>query len=179
MLATILLAFPVRFSQPWLAWSVPWLVLTAAGPPLLYAVAQTANTRGLRRLWLLPFLVVMGVGLSLNNTAAVLRGLFRIRRDFERTPKFDLRVSTDNWVGSSYALVGGWLVWGELGLAALVLAMLSVTGVRATFAPWWMLYAAGFSYVAGMNLYQTYLRRRWLAMQPRSASGTGADTRPI
>ena len=72
----------------------------------------------------------------------------------------------DNWVGSLYAPKGDWLIWGELGLALLVFLLLAVPGVRWTFVPWLYLYAAGFSYVALVNLHQTWLRRRWLAKQP-------------
>ena len=164
MLMVILLTFPMSFSHRWVLMGAPWLMVTAVGPSFLCAVAQAADGKGRGyRLRLLPLLVMLGMGLSLSNTGAVLRAVLGVRRDFQRTPKFDLRRSGDTWVGSAYALRGNALVWAELGLAVLVLAMLAMPGVQWTFAPWLLLYAGGFGYVATTELYQTYRLRRWQA----------------
>ena len=168
MLSIILLTFPMSFSRSWIVLGIPWLMVTAAGPPLLYVVAQTASGReSRRRLRFLPLLVMLGMGLSLSNTGAVLRGAMGIPRSFQRTPKFDLRRSADAWVGSVYALRGDWLILGEVALALVVLLMFAMAHVRWTLVPWLLLYAGGFAYVAGINLYQTHQLRRWLARQPR------------
>lgn len=172
MLATVLLTFPLSFSHDWVLLGLPWLLFTAAGPPLLYAVAQTAHgARGRKRIGYLPLLVMLGTGVSLNNTAAVLRAVLGIRQEFQRTPKFDVRRSGESWVGSAYALSGDWAVWAELGLATMIFALLALSNVRLAFVPWLFLYASGFTYVAIVNLVQSRQRRRWLARQPRSASG--------
>jgi cellulose synthase/poly-beta-1,6-N-acetylglucosamine synthase-like glycosyltransferase len=168
MLSIILLTFPMSFSHSWVVVGIPWIMVTAMGPPLLYIVAQTAGGHAWgRRLRFLPLLVMLGMGLSLSNTGAVLRGLLGVSRTFQRTPKFDLRRSADAWVGSVYALRGDWLVWGEVALAIMVLLLFAMPGIRWTFVPWLLLYAAGFGYVAAFNLYQTYQLRRWLARQPK------------
>ncbi|MGD8623834.1 MAG: glycosyltransferase [Anaerolineae bacterium] len=163
MLSVILLTLPMSFSHSWVLLSIPWLMISAAGPPFLYIVAQLADRgEGRRRLRYMPLLIMLGMGLCLNNTAAVLRGLLGIRRDFQRTPKFDLRHAADSWLGSVYALGGDWMVWPELALAGVVLVFLALHRVRWTFVPWLLLYAGGFAYVAGVNLFQTYRRRRFL-----------------
>jgi cellulose synthase/poly-beta-1,6-N-acetylglucosamine synthase-like glycosyltransferase len=168
MLSIILLTFPMSFSRSWVVLGIPWLMVTAAGPPLLYVVAQTAGGRAWRhRLRFLPLLVMLGMGLSLSNTGAVLRGALGISRSFQRTPKFDLRRSADAWVGSVYALRADWLVLGEIALGIMVLLMFAMPNIRWTFVPWLLLYAGGFIYVAGINLYQNHQLRRWLARQPR------------
>ena len=168
MLSIILLTFPMSFSRSWVVLGIPWLMVTAAGPPLLYIVAQTGGgTESRRRLRFLPLLVMLGMGLSLSNTGAVLRGALGITRSFQRTPKFDLQQSADAWVGSAYALRGDWLVLGEAALAIMVLLMFAMPNIRWTFAPWLLLYAGGFGYVAAINLHQTHQLRRWLAKQPR------------
>jgi cellulose synthase/poly-beta-1,6-N-acetylglucosamine synthase-like glycosyltransferase len=179
MLMVILLTLPMSASRSWIVVGLPWLMLTAAGPPLLYIIAQLApENGGRRRLRYVPLLTMLGMGLSLNNTGAVLRALLGVQQEFQRTPKFDLRRSADMWVGSVYALQKGWLVWLELALAILTLAMLFLPNTRWTFAPWLILYASGFGFVAGLNLYQTYQRRRWLARQPIPASGIQAGIPP-
>jgi cellulose synthase/poly-beta-1,6-N-acetylglucosamine synthase-like glycosyltransferase len=171
MLAVILLTFPMSFSQSWVILGLPWLVITALGPPLLYIVAQMAGSQKWRyRLRFLPLLVALGMGLSLSNTGAVLRAVLGVRGEFQRTPKFDIKQSADSWVGSVYALRGDWLVWAELLLAGMVLVLLVMPTTRWTFVPWLLSYATGFGYVALVNLYQTYQVRRFLhgARQPRS-----------
>ena len=171
MLGLILLTFPMSLSHSWILLVAPWLMVTAIGPSLMCSVAQAADGPGWqRRLRWLPLLVMLGMGLSLSNTGAVLRGLFGVHQDFQRTPKFDLRKSGDTWVTSAYALRGNALVWVELGLAALVLAMLAMPGMRWTSAPWLLLYAGGFGYVATLDLYQAYQLHRWQAAR---YSGTG------
>jgi len=168
MLSVLLLTFPMSLSHSWVLLGLPWLMIAAAGPPLLYAVAQIAEGEGWRRrLRYLPILVMLGMGLCLSNTAAVLRAMLGVRQDFQRTPKFDLRQAGGDWVGSAYALSGDSLVWAEIGRAALTLLLLTMPRVRWAFAPWLLLYAGGFGYVATVNLFQAYQRRRWLARQPR------------
>jgi hypothetical protein len=169
MLIMILLAFPMSFSHSWVLMAAPWLMVTAVGPPLMYSVTQMTTAKAWRRRLLnLPLLVMLGIGVCLNNTAAVARAVFGVRKDFERTPKFDLRRSGETWVGSIYALGGDWLTWGELGMAALVLGLLIVLGARWTLVPWLLLYAGSFAYVAGVGLYQARQLRRWQVTAPEA-----------
>jgi cellulose synthase/poly-beta-1,6-N-acetylglucosamine synthase-like glycosyltransferase len=188
MLLVVPLTLPMSFSRSWMLAAAPWLVIAAAGPPLLYTVAQFADgstepssraqAEGLTkvgehwhyRLWALPLLVLLGMGLALSNTWAVLKAALGLHQGFQRTPKFALRQPGDTWVSSVYALGRDSLVWGELGLAVFALALLAVSSVNWGFAPWLLLYAGGFGYVAGVSLRQAHQRRRWLAMQTRSAA---------
>jgi cellulose synthase/poly-beta-1,6-N-acetylglucosamine synthase-like glycosyltransferase len=170
MLLTVLLTLPMSFSRSWVLAASPWLMIAAVGPPLLYAIAQAADGGEWgRRLWALPLLVLLGTGLSLSNTQAVMKGLLGLRQGFQRTPKFALHQPRDTWFGSTYALSGDGLVWAELGLA--VLALLAAPSVPRGLAPWLLLHAGSFGYVAGVSLCQAYQRRRWLATQTGSAAG--------
>jgi cellulose synthase/poly-beta-1,6-N-acetylglucosamine synthase-like glycosyltransferase len=171
MLLVVLLTLPMSFSRSWVLTAVPWLMIAAVGPPLLYTIAQVADGECWHyRLWALPLLVLLGMGLALSNTRAVLKAVLGLRQGFQRTPKFALRQPEDIWVGSVYALSRDSLIWGEVGLAVFALAVLTVPGFNWGFAPWLLLYAGGFGYVAGVSLRQAYQRRRWLAMQTRSAA---------
>ena len=168
ILLVVPLTLPMSFSRSWVLDAAPWLMIAAVGPPLLYTVAQIAEGQHWRyRLRALPLLAMLGMGLALSNTWAVLKAVLRLRQGFQRTPKFALRRSGDTWVGSVYALGRDSLVWGELGLAVFVLALLAAPGVRWGFVPWLLLYASGLGYVAGVSLRQAHQRRRWLAMQTR------------
>jgi cellulose synthase/poly-beta-1,6-N-acetylglucosamine synthase-like glycosyltransferase len=175
MLLVVLLTLPMSFSQSWVLAAAPWLMMAAAGPPLLYTVAQIASGPGwCQRLRLLPLLVLLGMGLALSNTRAVLKAMLGLRQGFHRTPKFALRRPGDDWIGSMYALRSDRLVWGELGLALFALMLLAAPGVHWGFAPWLLLYAGGFGYVALVNLRQTHQRHRRLALQSRSVTGRAA-----
>jgi hypothetical protein len=171
MLLVVLLTLPMSFSRSWVLAAAPWLMVAAVGPPLMYTVAQVTDGEHWRdRLRALPLLVLLGMGLALSNTWAVLKAALGLHQRFQRTPKFALRQRGDTWVGSVYALSRDSLVWGELGLAVFALALLVVSSVNWGFAPWLLLYAGGFGYVAGVSLRQAHQRRRWLAMQTRSAA---------
>jgi hypothetical protein len=181
MLAVILLTFPMTYSTSWVLLGAPWLAFTAAGPPLLYTVTQiTDSPDWRRRLRLLPMLVLLGTGLCLSNAGAVARAVLGVQRSFQRTPKFDLRASGDNtWLGSMYALGRDSLVWGELALSVMAVGLLAMPGVRWTFAPWLLIYAGGFGYVALLNLYQAYQMGRWRRTRLRSPAGDSADSPAI
>ncbi len=143
-----------------------------------YVVAQVSDGDGWRyRLRTLPLLVLLGMGLALSNTQAVLKAILGRRQAFRRTPKYALHRPDDAWVSSAYALTGDGLVWVELSLAIFALTLLASPGMHWGFAPWLMLYAGGFGYVATINLQQVRERRRWLTAQPRSAASRTARTR--
>jgi cellulose synthase/poly-beta-1,6-N-acetylglucosamine synthase-like glycosyltransferase len=183
MLLVVLFTLPMSFSQSWVLAIAPWLMMAAAGPPTMYIVAQLtesgqerarAGSGVLHRLRVLPLLVLLGVGLALSNSRAVLRALLGVRQAFQRTPKFALRRPGDNWEGSLYALRNDGLAWGELGLSFFALALLAAPGVHWGFAPWLLLYAGSFGYVAAVNLHQARQRRRWLATQTKPAGDRAA-----
>jgi hypothetical protein len=177
MLLVMLLTLPMSFSRSWVLAVAPWLMVAAAGPPLLYTVAQvTEKNGGCRRLPFLPLLVLLGMGLALSNTVAIIKAVLRTPQGFERTPKYALHRPDDTWVSSVYALRGDGLVWGEMALALYAVALLATPGIHWGFAPWLLLYAGGFGYVAGLNLFQTHQHRRWLARQPISTASRSVRT---
>src|SRR6186713_208626 len=54
------------------------------------------------RLKYLPFLMSIGIGLSINNTRAVFEALFNKQSEFARTPKYRIEGDADEWVGKRY-----------------------------------------------------------------------------
>jgi hypothetical protein len=184
LLLNLLLLLPMRLLQAaapdsalWATRLAPALMAIALGPPLLYAVAQVADGRGWgRRLLALPLLMLAGVGVSLNNALAVLKALLGIRQGFLRTPKFAVRRREDAWVGSAYVLALDPLIWGELALATYSVALLFVPAFSWGLAPWALLYAGGFGYLAGAGLVQAFRRWRWQRAQPfAKASSPSAE----
>ena len=168
MLLVVLLTLPMSFSRSWVLAVAPWLMIAAVGPPLLYTVTQLADCREWpKRLRDLPVLTLLGMGLALSNTQAVMKALLGLHEGFVRTPKFSLRWPDDAWVGSVYAVGADSIILGELFLAAFAFILLVAPGIDRGFVPWLLLYAGGFGYVAGVSLYQDHQRRRWLATQTR------------
>ena len=94
MLAVALLAwpvmthFPVNLTRAWLPIVVAALAIVVLAPNAVYLASQ----RSLHRDWpwrlrWLPVLTALGIGLTVNNTHAVLEALFGKTGEFVRTPK--------------------------------------------------------------------------------------------
>lgn len=136
------------------------LLLGAAGPTTLYIVAQ----RSLRKEWRrrlvdLPLLMLVGCGVAVSNTRAVLSGLFGSRGTFVRTPKRRLSDAPDSGV------VGGYrLPLDAVFLAEAALAVYSGWGLSLYLAqgkwfvgPFLALYAGGFAVVAVCSARETLI----------------------
>lgn len=138
-------------------------LLAALGAPLLYLSALVAlYPRWWTRLLYLPLMMVVGAGISLNNTGALWQSLRARRLPFLRTPKFGVRQAGEQWAGNRYALRAGPVVWAELAVAGYVTTALVLALWTGQFmlAPWLAFYALGFAYVAGCSLWQTrYVKR--------------------
>jgi hypothetical protein len=138
------------------------LGLAMLGSPVQAALSQTrlyANWK--ERLLVFPVFMVLGVGIAVSNSLAVWHGLVGGEQAFQRTPKFQVGGQARLWLGSSYTLPVDGTTWVELLLAvyAGVSGMLAVTRLPA-LAPFMLLYAIGFSFVAGLSLYQSQAARR-------------------
>ena len=185
LLLLLLLVTPLLIllgSQPF--WAQAYLSLVSIGPPALYALAQgRLHPRGWLRRWaFLPFLMLLGMGLSLSNSVAAVQALFGRGGAFLRTPKFRVetgehaasfkgRNKPDAWQRSGYALGLEPVVGGELFLASYACASCFVA---AAGGHWWSLpflalYAGGYSLVAVVGLYES-----WLARPGRRARGRTA-----
>lgn len=99
--------------------------------------------------------LVLGVGMALNQTLAVLEGLFGQDRTFVRTPKSgDVdRASAERGARAlvrRYTPRVGWTAWGELALAAYYGAAiaLALRDDHWTSVPWMLLFFLGFALVS-------------------------------
>jgi hypothetical protein len=107
-----------------------------------------------RQLRYLPFVMSLGIGLSVTNTRAVLEALLGHRSAFHRTPKFRIEGRGDGWRGKRYrAALNGWaLVEIALGLY-FVWAMVALAQAgRYAPLPFFILYLFGFLYVGVLSL---------------------------
>ncbi len=156
----------------------PWLMVAASGPPAMYLVAQTPGGPKLaQRLRLLPWMIVMGIGLSLNNGRAALEGLLgRTPGTFLRTPKFAVSSGSQRWESSMYALPRDRWVWAESALGLLALVSVAIVAVNRHwgFLPWLFVYMLGFGGVAWLSI-----RQAWdVARVTAASSAMGRNATP-
>ena len=158
MLATILLSYPAlllqtRQSRPWVLMGVFLLFLFATlGPSALYVASQKVLYPDWRsRLRWIPLLTLIGTGIALSNSRAVLEGLLFSGGNFVRTPKYGIYRREElqgKW--RSYWLRIGFLPYLELvfGFYALLVLGKAVTTLGIFISPFLFMYTCGFFYIS-------------------------------
>ena len=159
MLSILLLTLPVGLLVPGAFKMFPISLIAGLGPPLLYLTATATQHRSIfKRLRAFPLLVIVGFGLSLSTTVAVLEGLFSKGGAFIRTPKLNLtnRARQPQDIDRAYVAPLSTMVWVEiaLGLYALVTGVVLAPYIGWGIVPWMVIYMLGFFYIAGLNLIQ-------------------------
>jgi len=161
LLLLSLIVYPVvlarydRESTPYaIADSILFLLATSS-VIFYFAYAQRETRRDwVRQLRYMPFVMSLGMGLSVTNTRAVLEALVGHQSPFHRTPKFRIERRGDRWRGKRYrSPLNGWaLVEVALGL---YFAWTMVALARAKLyapLPFFILYLFGFLYVGVLSL---------------------------
>lgn len=132
-------------------------------PPLIMVAAQVELHRDWpRRLLFLPVQGIVGAAVVVNNTWGVLAALHRpgVRREFKRTPKFNVTRGDVDWSDSRYALPVDAITLGEIGLGVYALGGLVLALDRLPALALYMAsYALSFFSFALWNIIQ--VRRTW------------------
>jgi len=111
----------------------------------------------------LPFVVAIGIGLSINNTKAVIEALFKKQSPFNRTPKYNVsgsekhssRIHTKKVVNNSYRLKKiDWVSIIEFTLAGYMAYALFFIVSNDLFIslPLTMLFFIGFAYTSFLSM---------------------------
>jgi len=142
---------------------LPLFFVSTVSVSTFYLCAQ----RELRDDWVstlacLPFLMSLGIGLSLNNARAVVAALLGRRTEFVRTPKHRLEGTTGDWRGSDYRGFGR-----RASTAVEMLLGVYFTGAGAwaiitghyTALPFFFLFQMGYLYTSFLSLAQAARRR--------------------
>jgi len=157
ILINLFLTLPLVSSQSPLLWLTPIFALAALGPMLLYWVAmRSEGKRVSERITNLALLLVLGMGLSINNSRAVLEALTGKQSAFLRTPKFNLTGKTKAIENSKYLLPSDPSVWVEIMLAVYASALLVYVMQQGVWSLviWLLLYASGYIMIASQNFRQ-------------------------
>lgn len=111
MIFLSLLIFPAMFlrrgTEAWklLAIDMPLFLAATVSVLAFYTTSQAALGAGWRRRLLqLPALMGLGIGLAVNNSRAVLEGLWQRGGVFHRTPKYRIEQKSDVWETKRYLL---------------------------------------------------------------------------
>ncbi len=133
-----------------LAVELPLFLFATGSVVWFYAVATTGAGRSLARQWrYFPAVMAVAIGLSVNNTRAVLEGLFGGPSPFHRTPKYDIRSRHDTPRGKLYRGMRSGTAWAELLLGAYFAWILGFVLDRGLLgaAPFVALFLSGYLWV--------------------------------
>jgi cellulose synthase/poly-beta-1,6-N-acetylglucosamine synthase-like glycosyltransferase len=152
----------IRYNMGWyemLLIDVPLFFAATASVANFYMVCQRElHDDWTTRLKYLPFLMSIGIGLTVNNTRAVLEALFNRQGEFARTPKYRIEGSEDEWIGKKYRQNFTVQPTIELALGlyftATVFYALS-NGIYGTL-PFLVLFQIGFLYTGLLSIVQQY-----------------------
>src|SRR4051812_2480167 len=110
------------------------------------------------RLKYVPFLMSVGIGLSVNNTRAVFEAVFNKQSEFTRTPKYHIEADNDEWVTKRYrqSVAVQPIVELALGLYFTWTVFYALAnGIYAT-VPFLVLFQVGFLYTGLLSIVQQY-----------------------
>jgi hypothetical protein len=164
-----LLLLMLLVTLPMLLWDIDparplaYLSIFSFGPPLLYALAQrnlSPKRWFLRWAWL-PMLMLLGTGLTVNNTMAVFQGFRQQGGAFLRTPKFNIDQGQKNWQHSGYHLPLQPMVMVELFfcLYAVATIIVALNHHHGSSAPFLAIYAGGYGLMVSAELWQAWRNR--------------------
>ena len=174
------LSVAVRIGHGWyevLLLDIPFFAAATASVCSFYVASQREVGATLwQRIKYLPFLMALGIGLSVNNSRAVVEAILGHQSSFTRTPKLGVvRGAGDVVAGAKrrYKAAVTLQPIVELSLAVYMtygIAFVLDTGVYYSL-PFLFLFQAGFGYVGLMSLLEG-LRDLWARL------GLGAEPQP-
>jgi cellulose synthase/poly-beta-1,6-N-acetylglucosamine synthase-like glycosyltransferase len=165
MILLSVLMFPsmvIRYNMGWyemLLIDVPLFMAATFSVMYFYMVCQREiYPDWTTRLKYLPFLMSIGIGLSVNNTKAVFEALFDKKSDFERTPKYGIERESDDWLGKKYRQVFTIQPLIEIALGLYFTATVFyalANGIYGTL-PFLVLFQIGFLYTGLLSVVQQF-----------------------
>jgi cellulose synthase/poly-beta-1,6-N-acetylglucosamine synthase-like glycosyltransferase len=170
--AYLLLASLCVLLQPWTGGPQGWIrtflidvpiFLTASlSVAVFYICAQRElhPRTWMKEILLLPCLLALGVGLSLNNARAVLEAVFNHQSDFARTPKYGIERKSQPWRDCKYMPLKSLLPIAEIGFAIYFTYFVCFAIVHRQYlsVPFLLMFQGGFLYVSLSSVAQWWPR---------------------
>jgi cellulose synthase/poly-beta-1,6-N-acetylglucosamine synthase-like glycosyltransferase len=178
ILSTLLLpAMIVRFYQGWfqmLFIDLPLFIASSCSISGFYLTSQRVlyPKTWKRSILYMPFVMAVGIGLSVRNAKAVIEALLGIKSEFVRTPKFKIEGQAGTWKKKGYRNRAGWMPYMEiaLGLYFAMTIVYSIQNENYATAPFLFLFVWGFLYTGVMSVAQGWIERLRFGVQPSSAA---------
>ncbi|HTD25281.1 MAG TPA: cellulose synthase family protein [Terriglobales bacterium] len=167
VLATLLMpAMIIRFYQGWfqmLLIDLPLFLASTFSVSSFYLVSQKALfPKSWPRTFLyLPFLMALGIGLTVTNSRAVIEALFGVQSPFKRTPKYRVLSKQDKVIAAKYRRRLGWVPWIELVIGSYFALTIIYAMQNENFftVPFLVIFVLGFWYTGLMSLLQGRFER--------------------
>ena len=167
----LLPAMIVRFYQGWfqvLAIDLPLFLASTCSISSFYLAAERAlYPKTWKRTFLyLPFVMAVGIGLSVRNAWGVLEAIFNVKSEFVRTPKYRVEANAtgsgnSDWAKKTYRKSAGLMPFAEvaLGVYFLLAVVYALQNENYATVPFLFLFVWGYLYTGIMSLAQTYIER--------------------
>ena len=160
---TLLPVMIVRFYQGWfqmLVIDLPLFLASTCSISSFYLVAQKEihPKTWWRTFFYMPFVMAVGIGISIRNAQAVIEAIIGKKTEFARTPKFRIEGKKDTFVAKKYRNKAGWMPYAEilLGIYFAATVVYAVTNQNFATIPFLLLFVWGYLYTGCMSLGQTY-----------------------
>ena len=166
MLVLSVLIYPSMVARINIGWfqmivaDVPFLLFATIGISFFYICSQKESYKDWKsRLVYLPMLMSLGIGLSVNNSKAVLEAIFNRETEFTRTPKYKIEGKKDKWIGKKYKGQINFLVILELLLGVYFTFNIYFAYINEIYVsiPFLMMFQMGYFYVAFLSIFQVIL----------------------
>ncbi len=160
-------AMVIRFYQGWvqmLLIDFPLMMMSTFSISSFYLVSQKElfPRTWYKSLIYLPFLMSLGIGLTLTNTRAVLEALFGIQSSFKRTPKYRVEKRGEKSAAATkYRKRLGIVPWLELliGCYFALTVWYAVANENFFTVPFLLLFVIGYWYTGLLSLLQGRFER--------------------
>ncbi len=139
------------------------LGIAGLAPPIFTALGQIALYQDWpKRLLYFPILILLGTGMMLSNSRAVLEALTGWGDNtFKRTPKFRVVQRTDALAGTHYVIQPDWTTLGELALCLYALSGLVISILKfPTMILYMAIYVLAFALLSTWSLWQSAVTAR-------------------
>jgi cellulose synthase/poly-beta-1,6-N-acetylglucosamine synthase-like glycosyltransferase len=152
---------------------IPIFLTASLSVAVFYICAQRElNPRTwMKEILLLPCLLALGVGLSLNNARAVLEAMFNHQSDFARTPKYGIERKAQPWRDCKYMPLKSLLPVFEMAFAAYFtyFVWFAIAHGQYLSLPFLVMFQGGFLYVSLSSLAQWWPRFNFGAARSTAA----------
>ena len=178
MTALLIPAMICRFYQGWfqmLLIDVPLFTASSLSIAVFYMMSQRELFPGTwkRTFFYLPFLMAVGIGLTVTNSKAVMEALLGIKSAFVRTPKYRVAAKGEKSQAAKYRKRLKLAPWIEIFLGCYFFAAIVYTFSNKNYftAPFLILFVVGYWYTGFMSLLQGRFERwRGAAEVPEESS---------